>query len=97
MMIPDFPHNIRIRLARLNFFLFHIDVALSLPCWLSQFRTAKLRQTTGQRQSNVRRQQKKINGANLIIISSVAIKFIMNINKMIILIVQILINTNEAF
>ena len=34
------------------------DVALSLPCWLSQFRKAKLRQPTGQRQSNVRTQQK---------------------------------------
>ena len=34
------------------------DVALSLPCWLSQFRKAKLRQPTGQRLSNVRTQQK---------------------------------------
>ena len=33
------------------------DVALSLPCWLSQFRKAKLRQP---RQSNVRTQQKEI-------------------------------------
>ena len=36
-MIPDFPHDIRIRLAQLNFFLLHPDVAKSLPCWLSQF------------------------------------------------------------
>ena len=43
-MIPDFPHNIRIRLAQLKFFLLRPDVALSLPCWLSQFRKAKLRQ-----------------------------------------------------
>ena len=34
------------------------DVAKSLPCWLSQFRKAKLRQPTGQRLSNVREQQK---------------------------------------
>jgi hypothetical protein len=38
-MIPDFPHNIRIRLAQLK------------------TKTAKLRQPTGQRQSNVRMQQ----------------------------------------
>ena len=36
------------------------DVAKSLPCWLSQFRKAKLRQPTGQRLSNVRVQPKKI-------------------------------------
>ena len=59
LMMPDFPHNIRIRLARLNFFLSR-DVAKSLPCWLSQFRKAKLRQPTGQRLSNVGMQQKKI-------------------------------------
>ena len=39
-----------------NFLLLRHDVALSLPCWLSQFRKAKLRQPTGQRQSNVRMQ-----------------------------------------
>ena len=60
-MIPDYPQNIRIRLARL-FFLFPPDVVLSLPYWLSQFIKAKLRQPTGQRQSNVRTQQKKIIG-----------------------------------
>ena len=43
-MIPDFPHNIRIRLARLIFLLLCPDVAQPLPCWLSQFRKAKLRQ-----------------------------------------------------
>ena len=59
-MIPDFPHDIRIRLARLNFFLLHLDVALSLLCWLSQFRKPKLRQPTGQRLKNVRMQQTKI-------------------------------------
>ena len=48
-MTPDFPHTIRMRLAELNFFLFLHDVAKSLPCWLSQFRKAKLRQPTGQR------------------------------------------------
>ena len=58
-MIPDFPHNIRIRLVWLKFFLLRPDVALSLPCWLSQFSFSKLRQSTGQRQSNVRTQQKK--------------------------------------
>ena len=59
-MIPDFPQNIRIRLPKLNFFLLHPDVALSLLCWLSQFSFfSKLRQPTGQRLSNVRTQQKK--------------------------------------
>ena len=51
LMIPDFPHNIRIRLARLKFFLLRPDITKSLPCWLSQFRKAKC---------NVRMQQKKI-------------------------------------
>ena len=37
------------------------DVALSLPCWLSQW------QPTRQRQFNVRTQQNKINQANLIL------------------------------
>ena len=46
-MMPDFPHNIRIRLAQLNFFLFRPDVAKSLPCWLSQFSFSKLRQPQG--------------------------------------------------
>ena len=35
LMISDFPHNIRIRLALL-IFLLRPDVALSLPCWLLQ-------------------------------------------------------------
>ena len=35
LMIPDFPHNIRIRLARLKIFLLYPDIALFLPCWLS--------------------------------------------------------------
>ena len=59
-MISDFPHNIRIRLAQLKFFLLPPDVAKSLPCWLSQFSFSKLRQPTGQRLSNVRMQQTKI-------------------------------------
>ena len=38
-MVPVFPHNIRIRLAQLNFFFWLCpDVAKSLSCWLSQFR-----------------------------------------------------------
>ena len=41
------------------FFLLPPDVALSLPCWLSQFSFSKLRQPTGQRQSKVRMQQRK--------------------------------------
>ena len=49
--------------------LLHPDVVLSLPSWLSQFSYAKLRQPTGQKQSNVRMQQKnKINWANPIFI-----------------------------
>ena len=59
-MIPDFPYNIRIRLARLESFLLRPDVAKSLPYWLSQFRKDELRQPTGQRLSNVRGQQKDI-------------------------------------
>ena len=35
-MIPEFPHDIRIRLTRLEFFLLRPDVAKSLPCWLSE-------------------------------------------------------------
>ena len=57
-MIPDFPHDIGIRLAWLKFFLLRPGVANSLPCWLSQFSFSKLRQPTGQGQSNVRMQQK---------------------------------------
>ena len=53
-MIPDFPHNIRIRVAQLIFF------AKSLSSWLSQFSISKLRQPRGQRLSNVRTQQNKI-------------------------------------
>ena len=59
-MIPDFPHNIRIRLAQLKFLFVVSWRVLSLLCWLSQYRKAKLRQPTGQRLSNVRVQRKKI-------------------------------------
>ena len=41
-----------------NFFSSRFSDINILPCWLSQFRKAKLRQPTGQRLSNVRRQQK---------------------------------------
>ena len=59
-MILDLPHIIRIRLAWLIFLLLlRPDVAKALPCWLSQFSFSKLRQPTGQRQSNIRMQQKK--------------------------------------
>ena len=60
LMIPDFPHNVRIRLAQLKKKLLHPDVAKSLSCWLSQFSFSKLRQPTGQRLSNVWMQQTKI-------------------------------------
>ena len=43
-----------------NFCLLCPDIAKPLPCWLSQFRKAKLRQPTGQRLSNVRTPQTKI-------------------------------------
>ena len=59
--------HISIRLALLNFLLLRPDIALSLPCWLSQFSFSKLRQSPGLRQSNVR-MQKKVNQANLILI-----------------------------
>ena len=52
-MTPDFPHNIRIRLAQLKKKMLRPDIALS------QFRKAKLGQPIGQRLSNVRGQQKK--------------------------------------
>ena len=45
-MIPDLPHNVRIKLARL-IFLLRPDIAFS-----------KLRQATGQKLSNIRTQQK---------------------------------------
>ena len=35
-MIPDFSHDLRIKLAQLENFLLHPDVALSLPCWLAE-------------------------------------------------------------
>ena len=47
------------KIGRIIFFCCTLTL-LSLPCWLSQFRKAKLRQPTGQRQSNVRTQQQKI-------------------------------------
>ena len=59
-MIPDFSHNVRIRLAQLEKKMLHPDDAKALPCWLSQFSFSKLRQPTGQRVSNVRMQQTKI-------------------------------------
>ena len=63
-MIPDFPHNIRIRLAQLKK-MFHPDVALSLPVGcLSLAETAN----KGQRQSNIRMQKKNFNRANFILI-----------------------------
>ena len=64
-MIPDFPHNIRIRLAWLKDFLLCPDIAMSLPFWLSQFRKAKLRQPTGQCQEATK---KDFNWANLLLI-----------------------------
>ena len=60
-MIPDFSHNIRIRLAQLKFYLMRPDVAKSLSYWLSQFWKAKLRQ----RLSNVWGQQKNSIGSIL--------------------------------
>ena len=57
-MTPDFPHNIN-KIDPINFLLLP-DVAKSLPSWLSQFRKAELRQPTGQRLSNSRKQQTKI-------------------------------------
>ena len=49
MMIPDFPHDIRIRMAQLNFFLLRPDIAKSLPSqrliskrWKSLVKTIKM-------------------------------------------------------
>ena len=61
-MIPDFPQIIKIRLAPSKFYF-----VASWCCKVSAV-SAKLRQPTGQRLSNVRTQQKKINLANLILI-----------------------------
>ena len=47
-------------MAKSKLLLLRPDVALSLPCWMSQFSFFKLKQPTGQRQSNVRKQQNKI-------------------------------------
>ena len=52
----------------IEFFLLRPDVAKSLLCWLFQFSFSKLRHPTGQRQSNIRTQQKNFNQANLILI-----------------------------
>jgi hypothetical protein len=56
-MMPDFPHNIRVRFVRLNFFLLHPDVAPSLPCWLSQLncdiQQGRDRATSGRNKKNV--------------------------------------------
>ena len=49
----------KIGLIEILFFLLP-DVALFLPCWLSQLNFSKLRQPTGQRHSNVRTQQNQI-------------------------------------
>ena len=67
LMTPDFPYDIRIRLAQLKIFLLLPDVAKSLPCWLAQFSFSKLRQPTGQRLSNVRMQKKNSIGPILFI------------------------------
>ena len=58
-MTPDFPNNKGSRLAQLKKEMLLPDVAKSLPCWLSKFRKAELRQPTEQRLSNVRKQQQK--------------------------------------
>ena len=50
----------KIRLARLKKEMMHSDVALSMPCWLSQFNFSEVKQPTGQRQSNVRTKKKSI-------------------------------------
>ena len=43
-MIPDFPHNMyKDKIGQIDSFLLRPDVAKFLPCWLSQFRNAKLR------------------------------------------------------
>ena len=59
------------------FFLLSPDVALSLPCRLSQFSFSILRQPTDQRLSNIRMQQKNQMGQSYsdIIVKSGIIKF----------------------
>ena len=65
-MIPDFPYNIRLRLARLKFFLLHPDIAKSLPCWLSQFNFSCLAETANREETEqCQDPTKKINQANL--------------------------------
>ena len=63
LKIPDFPHDIRIKLAWskkiVKFWQCYVSALLAV--------STKLRQPTRQRQSNVRTQQKKINQANLIL------------------------------
>ena len=65
-MIPDFPIDIRIRLAELKKKMLLPDFANFLP-FLPV--SVLLTQPTGQRISKVRTQQKKFNSANLILIS----------------------------
>ena len=65
-MIPDFPIDIRIKLAELKTKLLFPDFANLLPCWLV---SVKLTQPTGQKISKVRKQQKNFNSSNLILMS----------------------------
>ena len=63
------------KFAQLKFLFVAFDIAKSLPCWLSQFRKAKLRQPTWQRLSNVRTQQNMISIGQILFLYYGIIKF----------------------
>ena len=64
--VPDFPIDIRIRLAELKIFLLLPDFANSLPCWLSQENCASQQ---GRKLAKSGSNKKNFNSANLILMS----------------------------
>ena len=63
------------KIGLIEFFLSFPDVAKLLPCWQSQFSFSKLRQPTGQRQSNIR-MQKNFLGQSYYYIMRKVVKFV---------------------
>ena len=55
LMIPDFPHIMKILLAPLIFFFLRHDFAKSLPCWLFQFNSNQVEMDEGSSWALVRK------------------------------------------
>ena len=66
LMTPDFPIDIRIRLADLKFFLLLPDFANSLPCWLPQQNWASQQ---GRKLAKLGSNKRMFNSAYLILMS----------------------------